>query len=224
MLKKTKASCSVRHSNSHRGAGTILTKPKSTNTQTLLAVARQCRECGEKLTGIEGAMHNCRKALHWPFGCREIPMNSSPNSKFKTKVPNGCRIARLAAANIAGGSASARFDEMWAVISKDLSHCLGAPSLDELGSGDSFVLLVLHGREVEGLLWAERLTEGIGLREATPEERCLDTHKNMPPQIEHGTGQMVQRLVVGRRGMLGVRLIWVHRPFRKKGLARCLVD
>merc|ERR1719506_2494917 len=158
MLKNGSAGRCARQSNGRRSVGTIRVKSQASQKQTFLAVARHCRECGERLAGVEGALHQCRKALHWPFGCSLLGASGGLPSKGKESIPNNCRIAKLSAADIAGCSSAARFEELWTFVSNDLSHSLGRPSHEELGSGRDYVLLGLRGREVLGLLWAENVT------------------------------------------------------------------
>jgi len=205
MLKVAHSGRSSKQHSTRRSSGIIRSKPLTSQKQTLLAVARQCRDCGERLEGIEGAFHQCRKSLHWPFGSTAIDGLSRIE-----KTGNTFRVARLASGDLTGPSASARFDELWSFVLNDLSHSLGAPSPASLGNRSDTLLICLRGREVMAMLWAELLSDGTDIREATIESRSCSASQ--------------KRLVVGRRGLLGVRLIWVHRSCRKKGLATSLVD
>jgi|Transcript_56123 hypothetical protein len=201
MLKGHGGKSSKQHA-IRRSSAVIRAKPLTSQKQTFLAVARYCRDCGERLEAIEGALHQCRKSLHWPFGSTAVD-----GWKTTEKIGSSFRIARLGSGDLAGLRASARFDELWTFISNDLSHSLGAPSPASLGNRNDTLLICLRGREVMAMLWGELLSEGTSIREAAME------------------GQHSQkRLIVGRRGLLGVRLIWVHKSCRKKGLATSLVD
>mmetsp|Transcript_95710 Transcript_95710/g.167127 ORF Transcript_95710/g.167127 Transcript_95710/m.167127 type:complete len:203 (-) Transcript_95710:38-646(-) len=104
-----------------------------------------------------------------------------------------------------------QFEALWSFIEGDLPHTLGAPTLEKIEPGQTTILLGLRGREVCGLLWAERLeAEKIELWEAT--------------KASNEAGSLPLGASVGLRASLGINLIWVRRSERRRGLARALVD
>lgn len=158
-------------------------------------------------------MHCCTVALQWPFGVTVITGLLGGG----TRSP-GYRIVRVAGSDVTGPSASSRFEELWSFVAKDVSHSLGSPLPEELASGSHAVLLCFSGRQIVGVLWIERLEDDVKLSEVTA-LGCKSVEAG--PDLHE---RQLSKQVSNRKARLGVRLIWVHRPSRKKNLAASLVD
>ncbi|CAE7369330.1 unnamed protein product, partial [Symbiodinium necroappetens] len=169
--------------------------------QSLLAVARNCRECGERLTALEGALHLCPAIFEWTFPAETL--GSAPSAE------GPCRLVRLGA-NARKGAADAKLVELWENIRKtQLSHILELPSTEQLASQSACILLALRGKDVLALLSAERIT----------------ADKLGPPSIASRTTQTQQMLQSQKTGpLLGVAVLWTRRRERRRGLAVALVD
>ena len=125
-------------------------KPKTVSKpQRLLAVARCCRDCGLRLSALEDALHQCSKAFDWPFPAETICSASAASGQ--------CRLVRLGAKTLRG-TMLIRLAGLWETIREtDLSHSLDLPSGERLANGSAWLLMALKGREVLGLLSAERI-------------------------------------------------------------------
>ena len=169
--------------------------------QSLLAVARNCRECGERLTALEGALHLCPAIFEWTFPAETL--GSAPSAE------GPCRLVRLGA-NARKGAADAKLVELWENIRKtQLSHILELPSTEQLASQSACILLALRGKDVLALLSAERIT----------------ADKLGPPSIASRTTQTQQMLQSQKtEPLLGVAVLWTRRRERRRGLAVALVD
>jgi len=125
-------------------------KPRSiAQPQRLLAVARSCRDCGLRLSALEDALHQCSKTFDWPFPAETLCNASAASGQ--------CRLVRLGA-NALRGTAQSRLTELWETIREiDLSHSLELPIAERLANQSAWLLMALKGREVLGLLSAERI-------------------------------------------------------------------
>ncbi|CAE7637314.1 STR6 [Symbiodinium sp. CCMP2456] len=176
-------------------------QPPGGCSQSLLAVARNCRECGERLTALEGALHLCPAIFEWTFPAETL--GSAPSAE------GPCRLVRLGA-NARKGAADAKLVELWENIRKtQLSHILELPSTEQLASQSASILLALRGKDVLALLSAERITaDKLGrpflASRATQTQPMLQSQKTEP--------------------LLGVALLWTRRRERRRGLAVALVD
>jgi len=183
--------------------------------QTVLAVARCCRHCGERLSGVESALHSCTLALNWPFGSElvgDLPASSA-----------GVRVARIRAGSWTNPSIVEQIAALWDFIRHDLSHGLELPSVDRAVSGAAVVFLGLRGREVFALLVAESLPVGAALEVVgAPQDR--DRLAQISEGQEASLAEQLPATNLSRRATLGVNLIWVRRTERRKGLATALVD
>jgi hypothetical protein len=117
---------------------------------------------------------------------------------------------RLGDTDVGSSGALQRFEELWSFVMNDLSHSLGIPSLEDLRHGSNALLICLSGRQVTGVLWAERLSENSML-------------SDVPASSDSSSDSVIGK-AIGRKAILGVRLIWVHRTHRKRNLATSLVD
>ena len=114
-----------------------LKRPSTGGGQSLLAVARNCRECGERLTALEGALHICPANFQWNFPAEAV--GSAPSSE------GPCRVVRLGA-NARKGAADSQLVELWENIQKtQLSHILELPSAEQLATRRAILLLALRG-------------------------------------------------------------------------------
>lgn len=165
--------------------------------QRLLAVARSCRDCGLRLSALEGALHQCSTALDWSFPTETVGIGAS-----------GCRVVRLGAHHLRG-AALIRLTEIWETIQDtDLAHPFDLPSPEQLANQSAYLLLALKGREVLALLSAERIgavacPEGKTKQKST--ESAFDSAQRAPVS-------------------LGVAVVWVRRRERRRGLATSMVD
>eukprot|EP00933_Yihiella_yeosuensis_P039517 TRINITY_DN33581_c0_g1_i1.p1 TRINITY_DN33581_c0_g1~~TRINITY_DN33581_c0_g1_i1.p1 ORF type:complete len:353 (+),score=80.43 TRINITY_DN33581_c0_g1_i1:44-1102(+) len=132
--------------------------------QKQLAVARQCRDCGQRLSAVEDSLHFCTAALEWPFPADAVAgawtgarLSGSPSSGSNTG--GRCRIVALGASALRKGTtACARLEELWRFVQEgDLSHSLDLPSAEAVATKTAWLLLALRGREVVGLVSTERL-------------------------------------------------------------------
>lgn len=115
-----------------------------TKVQALLAVARSCRDCGQRLSPLEDALHQCSVSLEWPFPAESLSSD-------------GCRVVRLGPSALRG-AAGVRLVELWEKIrDTELSHTLELPSAERLANHSAWLLLALRGKEVLALLSAERV-------------------------------------------------------------------
>ncbi|CAK9059428.1 unnamed protein product [Durusdinium trenchii] len=122
-------------------------------SQRLLAVTRVCRDCGVRLSPLEDALHHCAVSFDWPFPVETLSTSSSSLGP--------CRLVRLKA-NQLRGAARKQLTELWEVVrDRELSHSLELPSIEALASQSAWLLLALKGREVLGMLSAERITTEI---------------------------------------------------------------
>lgn len=172
----------------------------------MLAVAHTCRECGARLDRLEALVHHCAAALEWPYGGDAVagPWAGAARAAISS---GACRIVRLSAQLLASRSASSRFGELWDYVRSDLSHGLDPPAPSAAAAGECAMLLALRGREVVGLLWAERATSAALLEadEADSHGGATETAPQVPVQ-------------------LGVALVWVRRSERRRGLATAMLD
>lgn len=183
-------------------------KPRTVSKpQRLLAVARCCRDCGLRLSALEDALHQCSKAFDWPFPAETICSASASSGQ--------CRLVRLGA-NTLRGTTLSRLAELWETIREtDLSHSLDLPSGERLANGSAWLLMALKGREVLGLLSAERI--------AGTSSACLDSSGSGMKQKSETDASKAD---IGQRTKptLGVAVVWVRRRERRRGLATSLVD
>lgn len=183
-------------------------KPRTVSKpQRLLAVARCCRDCGLRLSALEDALHQCSKAFDWPFPAETICSASASCGQ--------CRLVRLGA-NTLRGTTLSRLAELWETIREtDLSHSLDLPSGERLANGSAWLLMALKGREVLGLLSAERI--------AGTSSACLDSSGSGMKQKSETDASKAD---IGQRTKptLGVAVVWVRRRERRRGLATSLVD
>eukprot|EP00435_Cladocopium_sp_Y103_P027147 s5134_g6.t1 len=187
-------------------------KPKTVSKpQRLLAVARCCRDCGLRLSALEDALHQCSKAFDWPFPAETICSASASSGQ--------CRLVRLGA-NTLRGTMLSRLTELWETIREtDLSHSLDLPSGERLANGSAWLLMALKGREVLGLLSAERI--------AGTASACLDSSglTGMKQKSETDTSKAdIGQRTKATEPTLGVAVVWVRRRERRRGLATSLVD
>ena len=69
-----------------------------------------------------------------------------------------CRLVRLNANALSGGRSKQQLIELWeAVRATELSHTLELPTAEAVANQSAWLLLALKGREVLGLLSAERI-------------------------------------------------------------------
>lgn len=180
--------------------------------QAILAVARRCRDCGARLGVIEGALHRCTAALEWPFAVEALAGRWPGASAGGT---GSCRVVRLVGSCLVSSpSAREHFAALWTFVRRDLSHGIDLPEASALAAGASAVILGLRGREVAGLLWAERPAAAAGLVEIEGEGSKERTSEE-PASTAAGSQRCAR---------LGVALIWVRKAERRRGLATALVD
>mmetsp|Transcript_44545 Transcript_44545/g.92789 ORF Transcript_44545/g.92789 Transcript_44545/m.92789 type:complete len:277 (+) Transcript_44545:57-887(+) len=180
--------------------------------QCVLAVARRCRDCGVRLGAVEGALHRCTAALEWPFAVEAL---AGPWPGANAGGAGLCRVVRLAGSClVSSATAREQFDALWTFVRKDLSHGIDLPEAGALAAGASAVLLGLRGREVTGLLWAERPAAAAGLLEI--EGNGSEERNSEEPAATIAASRECARL--------GVALIWVRKAERRRGLATALVD
>jgi len=141
-----------------------------------------------------------------------------------------------------------RLKELWEHVREgDLSHSLEPPSCEAIAAGTAWLLLVLKGKEVIGLLSAERLSHATQLAAAgswTPPPVAVqkassaqDWKSSLHPRVclkdvvpaaaevaEVRTPSPRARRASRNKAALGVALIWVRRSERRRGFARALVD
>jgi len=172
-------------------------------SQTILAIARHCRDCGHALSALEGTLHRCAESLEW--------RGSEAFASLAT-MASGCRIARLPVSAANSSTARARLEAVWEFIQHDLSHAFHLPSAEALTSGASAILLALRGRQVLGLLWAERITSAV-LSSRTERRNCCD---DGAPTASCQAAQV--------RASIGVALVWVRRTERRRGVATALIN
>jgi len=206
-------------------------------TQTLLAVARRCRDCGLSLGALEGALHRCADALVWSFGGEALAI---PTEGRGPAVD--CRIVKLGApASTPGSAAGEAFGTLWDFVRTDMSHGFEQPST--AAGTAAAVLLALRGRQVLGLLWVERITNAEILHIA--EEDAIGAPAASSAIATAGAGSLVSKASdvlsaagdvtvndspkamaspVAVRATLGVALVWVRRTERRKGLATAMLD
>lgn len=199
-------------------------KPQVVKRQTLLPVAHRCRDCGQTLSHAEDALHRCTTALAWPFASEQVAAasSSSPGARLATSASSGAagsRIIRLSA-NCFRGAAGVRLREIWEHVREgDLSHALELPTAEAVASKTAWLLLALRGKEVLGLLSAERVgpTTCCELRESIDGGR---------PEVQPAKRPRVDTQPAASKddSVLGVALIWVRRSERRRGLASTLVD
>lgn len=188
--------------------------------QALLAVARCCRDCGARLTALEGALHSCTVPLEWPCGGTEVAGGPWPQAGTGVGGAGCCRILRLRAGVLAP-AVWERFHALWDFVRQDLSHGLDPPTPEAVTAGASAILLGVRGREVVGLIWAERVDGPWCLRYADAEEEAA------APAAAATAGAAAALPAAERRApraALGVALVWVRRTERRRGLATALVD
>eukprot|EP00438_Fugacium_kawagutii_P025552 Skav222817 [mRNA] locus=scaffold1444:185244:187561:+ [translate_table: standard] len=188
--------------------------------QRLLAVARSCRDCGLRLSALEGALHQCSTALDWSFPSETVQLGVQIGT-------SACRVVRLGAHHLRGAALS-RLTELWETIQDtDLAHPFDLPSPERLANQSAYLLMALKGREVLGLLSAERI--------AVPCPDSLDKMKQKPqtesqqkPQTESQQASQAESLDGAQRApaspTLGVAVVWVRRRERRRGLATSMVD
>lgn len=119
-------------------------------------------------------------------------------------------------ANTLRGTTLSRLAELWETIREtDLSHSLDLPSGERLANGSAWLLMALKGREVLGLLSAERI--------AGTSSACLDSSGSGMKQKSEADASKAD---IGQRTKptLGVAVVWVRRRERRRGLATSLVD
>lgn len=184
--------------------------------QSLLLVARRCRDCGENLRALEGALHQCTFALTWPFAIEAVggPWSCS-------RIGGGVGICRIA--RICGGSRAApahsQLEPLWEFIRGDLGHSMEMPKTADLADGSAMVLIGLRGREAVGFLWVERRAGSAAV-----------LHERMPMAADGADGAQadIEPVAQGERRCrgagLGVVLIWARRTERRRGLASALVE
>eukprot|EP00927_Polykrikos_kofoidii_P062877 TRINITY_DN57676_c0_g1_i1.p1 TRINITY_DN57676_c0_g1~~TRINITY_DN57676_c0_g1_i1.p1 ORF type:complete len:277 (+),score=40.55 TRINITY_DN57676_c0_g1_i1:240-1070(+) len=188
------------------------TKPR----QTLLAVARRCRDCGLHLNAMEGALHQCSVALEWRFS-GEVVANGWHGAAESS--PEVCRVLRLDQ-NLAP-AAREQLEAVWDFIRKELPHSLGGPPVlaSRCGAGEPPILLMgLRGRIVVGLLWAERVA-AHRVFEVADVSDCGKSHGSGCVSTTASHGDQHKQVAV-----LGVALIWVRRGEQRRGLATALVN
>ena len=166
-------------------------KPRTVSKpQRLLAVARCCRDCGLRLSALEDALHQCSKAFDWPFPAETICSASASCGQ--------CRLVRLGA-NTLRGTTLSRLAELWETIREtDLSHSLDLPSGERLANGSAWLLMALKGREVLGLLSAERI--------AGTSSACLDSSGSGMKQKSETDASKVHAKVQTHSRILGDHL------------------
>mmetsp|Transcript_29574 Transcript_29574/g.92328 ORF Transcript_29574/g.92328 Transcript_29574/m.92328 type:complete len:271 (-) Transcript_29574:46-858(-) len=195
----------------------VLRERRGKPQQTLLAIARRCRECGEQLGALEGALHSCTMSLEWPHGGAESLAELWPGAGAGAGGTAACRLLRLGSGLLAA-AASARFAALWDFIRGDLSHGLDPPSPERVAAGAATVFLGLRGREVVGLIWAE----SIGMLQRV---ECLPGGPSCESVASLGAGSSPDRRPgQAARAAIGVVLIWVRRSERRRGLATALVE
>jgi len=244
-------------SSSSGGSSKLLSSGRSGGVQRLLAVARCCRDCGQRMTPLEDALHSCAAALEWPLplgGAQEELAGPWPGARSSST--GVCRIVRLGAATLRGaGAASTRLTELWRHIQEsDLSHCLPPPNADDVASGAAFLLLGLRGKEVVGLLSAERLGAGHVVQRAgrdsmdalsfSPGSSSTAGNSQGPWDLEPTTPSPGKKrkdsardkdAKIGLDGEgsaslgqasfpLGIAVVWVRRSERRRGLATSMVE
>mmetsp|Transcript_2916 Transcript_2916/g.6986 ORF Transcript_2916/g.6986 Transcript_2916/m.6986 type:complete len:240 (+) Transcript_2916:77-796(+) len=166
-------------------------------SQSLLAVARTCRQCGERLTALEDALHQCPAVFRWTFSAEAVGSAASTDG--------ACRLVRLGAC-ARRGAANARLEELWENIrDTQLSHILDLPSAERLASKAAIILLALRGKDVLALISAERIpVQHVYYWQASSGSKLVSSSASGPA--------------------LGVSVIWTSRRQRRRGLARALVD
>ena len=171
--------------------------------QSLLAVARNCRECGERLSALEGALHLCPAVFRWSFQGEVV--GSAPSAD------GPCRLVRLGA-NARKGAAGTELVELWENIRRtQLSHILELPSMEQLASRSAILLLALRGKDVLALLSAEC----IAARQLCPSAETKQAEVGGVIGVPHGAS---------RDPLLGLSVLWTRRRERRRGLAAALVD
>ncbi|CAJ1393375.1 unnamed protein product [Effrenium voratum] len=190
-----------------------------TKVQSLLAVARSCRDCGQRLSPLEDALHQCSVSLEWPFPAESLSSD-------------GCRVVRLGPSALRG-AAGVRLVELWEKIrDTELSHALELPSAERLANHSAWLLLALRGKEVLALLSAERVPASwaaISPESASRTALTCDKQKSIAAPLQpHSEGAVADheaRTPPRRAGFaLGVAVVWVRRRERRRGLATALVD
>lgn len=183
--------------------------------QRLLAVARSCRDCGLRLSALEGALHQCSTALDWPFPTETLQLGVQIGA-------SGCRVVRLGAHHLRG-AALIRLTELWETIQDtDLAHPFDLPSPERLANQSAYLLMALKGREVLALLSAERIAGAV----ACPDS--VETKQKSQKSQKSQTDSLEQRVPRAPRApvasTLGVAVVWVRRRERRRGLATSMVD
>lgn len=197
-------------------------KQQIVKRQTLLMVTHRCRDCGQKLSPAEDALHCCTAALFWPFAAssEHVPAASSGRGGARASSSAAWRIMRLSA-NCLRGAAGLRLREIWEHVREgDLSHALELPTAEAVASKTAWLLLALRGKEVLGLLSAERVGPSAccELRESESYESRPGAPPAKRPRLDS------QSAAFKDDSVLGVALIWVRRSERRRGLATTLVD
>jgi len=185
-------------------------KPRSiSQPQRLLAVARSCRDCGLRLSALEDALHQCSKTFDWPFPAETLCNASAASGQ--------CRLVRLGA-NALRGTAQSRLTELWETIREiDLSHSLELPTAERLANQSAWLLMALKGREVLGLLSAERIRPDTST--------FFDSLESMSESQESDISAMEGDIQPPKvKTTLGVAVVWVRRRERRRGLATSLVN
>jgi len=232
VTSRTLATAACQQARANRGTLRAPPKPRASKQQTVLAVARQCRECGARLGALEGAMHRCVSALEWAFSAEEVA-GAWAGARMGTGTGR-CRIVRLGLMGLTSLAAREQFKAIWGFIRDELSHGLDLPTPADICAGTSVVLLGLRGRGVVGFLLVESVNSAVVMDveaqvgcDASGEEVTADPtaaglltcELDLPMDIDT-QGKVPDR----QRVALGIRLMWVRRCERRRGVATALVD
>lgn len=194
----------------------LKSQPAVRHRQTVLAVARNCRDCGMRLGPLEAAMHECTSTVEWRCKLSQS-VAVSWTAAGRTDASN-CRIVRLGGELLASCAASSaartQLDSLWGMVERDLSHSLGSPSCADIAAGRSVVLLGLRGRAVVGVVWAEWVPSTASLHGMSSPDEDVD--------LDSAATRVVGATVA--EPYLGVALVWVRRSEQRKGLATALVE
>mmetsp|Transcript_82395 Transcript_82395/g.215042 ORF Transcript_82395/g.215042 Transcript_82395/m.215042 type:complete len:273 (+) Transcript_82395:65-883(+) len=211
-LPRERASARLARQGPGRGGKQPPHQPRQ-RQQAILGVARRCRECGEALRPLEAALHDCAAVLTWPFQADAISLPSDPTTAARCGAVRAVRIG----ARPLSAAAREHLGTLWEFVRQDLSHGLELPSAEALSAGSCAILLALRGRDVLGVLWAERIA-GADLCFASS---MCDGGAGAPAACsEVSLGRSAAR----EEPALGVVLLWSRRSERKRGTATRLVD
>lgn len=175
--------------------------------QTQLALARKCRECGMKLTAVQATIHSCTAVLEWNFGTEQlISSYAGGDVPHIREAVVGFRIAVLGARTLTP-TAYDRLCDAWDFVRSDFSHALDLPSREALSVGTNLILVALRGREIVAFLSVARVSKGFLINETSVFQGGFTDHGSTAVPVS-----------------LGVELVWVRRPHRRKNLATALLD